>query len=1160
MATASPRVGVMVKKDGQKDQGLTDLISATLASDPNIQVMERADIGVLFREWEVARSFGSGKLSEIDFFVFCDITSGTDSARLETVDTAVGRSMFLVRTGSSVDDLLKEIGAIAGRIAKGERDSEASIKGGITISAGSVTPFTPENVGIAEKLLSDLARSLIRSEASILHRQHAVELVTEQWHKEKGFIASEHKPESLSAATLILLADVSVNEISVGLDVTLLDTSDGIRKGACTLLVPNDKTDGTFGSEYSYEQVTDLLKDVLTGSTNSKTVKDRLQPEAQSSFYRGVLLFNEGRYLDAIDFFHRVQTIEPSFSQPVFWIRECFKEAGFSETAVSLDKYIKHVTTVSSRYVPFYKSNWKKIASAPGVNFLGLSFEDKDLESDGEVLQKRILQLIGKNESVFMPAYLQALTKEYDTFVGIESVRGVNWRTAPLMIYDNMVSAHLTGEKHLLTLELVRVKGLDPNTSSRTLVKLGEDRSDWQMILEQAISELFDEDVVESTSPMKAPLKINENIGDLKALIQRKKITGASLLKMLLLDDEGSKMSYYANFSSHYPVYTLWDGDAWVKYAYLGLLDDISAIAREEERPWLEMFSSQFVNNHMDNVSTATMEDFTNQQRRIAERFSSHPAGLATRYNILLYDLREDPKSYRQAYDELKDILDLVEANYTDYYNEKTLRTMRSTFVALAIQLGEKFSADPKGFEYHGVILTRPPAITPDNTGKWSLWVSPSLMHVWYPLSEDDGIKLAPIFFAYLPEMLQKKTGKRSDLDLVKFILNKAPDVPLARDIVAGKLGSFIFGGIDNSEHEILASLTEEFAESLVRYLNGPAPKAGVKQREPFRPERWLEPYFGTSSDGYQTYLQRMYWLPESSLERLRVATEKVKSALLNAVLEKRLTESYAINYVTGTGLIVRETLTEEELRNRMEQELKFSRQAGRNWFAYMEWKKANSDAARWFTACKNAYETLAQIKKNERVKQEKAYSFLANELFQMNKLDLADELNNEIVEWDKSPPASYGLTDMRPHAHWMLVLSAHRRGDIPAAFRLAQKTLERLGGGDGAFNTRVGYSSTLASGQNIKARLQEFIADVRANPSLPYIDPFENEEEKPKTIVRELIQPDFEDITVEPVEGSAFRVSDMSAVMQWIDAGTFEMGLSGYRSEPRTKVTLSQG
>lgn len=1168
-----PRVAVGICQGSALDKSLTDLIAVALTDEHGIEVLERTEINRILAEWQHPelsvdsdRQMKLGRAAGVDYFVWITLDEKGPGGILEIVNAATGGSVISQRINAAPESLLIEIPEQVRRAVGKCAGSRAPPKDGIVLSRPTVIPSTSNNMAAADRFLVELADSLIRNQVPLLHRRYTVDLVAERWWAEKGVLAPSAHHQPIQGARFLLNSKFSFEHSPPQLTLALVDAATGARIAFSDFL-PGDRNALPVSPDNAATWVAIQMGQGITAP--AADAGDRLQPETQKAFYQGVLLYNEGRFLDALDFFALAHAMEPSFAQPVKWIQECFAAAGFDEIVKRLDQYHEEVNARRFVNVPFYHNNWKRLAAAPGVNLLGLTCRDPGLQSSGAELLRRLAAVLDRQGAVFLPEDLGIIAMEYDTFVGLESVGGIHWKTAPLLLFENMVSAHVARADTKLLLELVRIIKLDPKSCRRAVVQLADDPAEWDAPLRLAVERLFKEPAESAGASGRTSLVIEESVENLKEKLQHQ-YRDSTYLKLLCKDFAHPFLDI--RFPCNRPRVRVerWDSMGWGRYAVMGLQEHIAQSSHDEnfEKSWQEMAMLTSLNPtgygsaNPSGVPRLTMPEMITRMRRIAGLYPSHPAGLAARYNILLWDLRAN--NHRQARDELTGILSEAESKYKENFEGLALKAMRSTHAALSLALGEPFDPLPGGYDFRGILLAQSPGTYDSKPDTWSLFPPPSLMHEWHNMPAAAARQAAPLFLYLLPEMVGRldNTPNVSWLERTRHILDCAPDLPLARDLAAKALWNCMQGDMDDAEHGEFTGLCEDYARVLIGYFSEPQPKPG-----PFRPTIWIEPFFGKFPFYRGLSLHRMYWFPDSSQERLQLASDELESAVLKAIEEKRITDDTLLDYLTKAGLLQPQEETEQEILARVD-DLERNHIPYRYWFEYMGLKKPRVSSKEWMTICHAAYERLQSTQdmwsKNEYTM--RVYASLGTECFKAGEDDLAEQIHSEMVSWNGLKLGKYE-SDFRPHAWCMLVLIAHRRGDIPNAFRLAQQGLDAVEGNDDPLWLEIGGSTGSWDVAQAAERLREFIAKARADPGLPYEDPFHTSgkrrlERDPATAglgaTNALTSLPGEP---RPVQRQSWQVPGLKATLMWLEPGSFIMGDKKWDSSmPLTRVNLSRG
>ncbi len=1088
----TPRLAVGAYRGGVIDEGLTELLTVSLAAEPDMAVVDRTLLARLIAEWQLGAMSGNsrealemGRLQGVDYFVWIELPPDGMDGFLEVVATATGYGMAGVRTPTEIESLRD---FVIRQVKQLPADVPApAVARALAISLLTFTPETPENAAFIDRLLDDLSGALINARVPLLHRRRIEQLVSEGWRAQKGVVELTDHGRGLRGAGAILIPRVSFETSTPTLELALVDAVTGTRSAAAEWVLSIDNGRLVLPTEVSDWVVARVAEMEISQIISGIPDADRMQPETQQAFYHGVLLFNEGRYLDALDHFAKASVTDMRFPQPVYWIQACFAAAGFEEVVERLDAYFERVTTRRVLNIPFYQINWRALRQTPGVNLLGVTCRDPELAVHGGRLLDGLLAELDEqgHGPVFLSDDLAGLKHEYDALVGIETAADAGWRRAPLLLFENMVSAHLSRDGNDIFLDTVIVPDLLPKRIRRVRIQLGNDQDQWREAIRHAVSKLFDPGNKRRESTLFHPMDGNYREISIAAMREtlREEWDNAAYLKLLRRHPvAGSRSGEFKAPAIPYP-------NAWPSDVLAGIKDWLARVLPDNDPGKAALSVSEIMGSVKLPLTTMYwLHDYEGFEPRealkrmdqFAERFPDHPVGLLARYNRLLIGL--EPHNYRQRRHALSEMLqnNLPELNLDRNSAAILGNTLRTTYATLSIALNETYEPPVSTTLPLPRELTMPWFSRLDN---WSFVYSGFLFPVdgsirtthvfppqWEGVDRVRGEETSRLYLQLLPEILQHKK-RRPPFARAQDVLKTFPGSTVAMDMAVHDLRSPV-----GMEPDAFVRAHELFSSELVRFFNDPSPPAA-----PFRPDNWL---ISWSADA-------MNELPETVLQTMGLLKNEIRSAALRSFTEGRYADTRFRALLAARGWWEPPGPTGEELYAAAAAEWQQFGHPGQAWLRYLNYQRTHGAPDKWRKMVVDVMEEM-QTARSQWLRSQRArhsLAFIGMQLYRMHEDELADRIHEELSMWPPPGDQPSRASNYRGHAWNMRVLTAHRAGNLPRAFRLAQEALNDFGE-----NSReLMLSIDLAGARSRGGRsLRAFVNSVRGNPALPFHCPIE--------------------------------------------------------------------
>ncbi|MFV0336900.1 MAG: hypothetical protein ACK5LK_01475, partial [Chthoniobacterales bacterium] len=342
--------------------------------------------------------------------------------------------------------------------------------------------------------------------------------------------------------------------------------------------------------------------------------------EALKPFYRGLALYDAGRYVDATTEFAQAYLINDKFSDALRWEANCYDALDLPQFASALRRFAK------TRLVGNGVSGSAWTSPSEAVAFLGIT------EGPTALSASAASALTHTDREIRLPDDLARLSREYDWLAGLSEVEGVRWEQAPSFFCRLSLSGTAEMQDGVWTV----VWTLTDNVSGKALVrkkqKFSKESKNWQKEMADFLPDFL---VSEATLKPLPYVTQNESVDVLeKTLRQARGLdANAALLKLLLLDPENLLLrtkSFQRGQGKR-------DGlDAYLNFA---LCDTLIARlpAALPVRPWLELsrIYAFFETSPFGRAATDERPDVVSELEKFAEAHPSSSAALVARYSVL---------------------------------------------------------------------------------------------------------------------------------------------------------------------------------------------------------------------------------------------------------------------------------------------------------------------------------------------------------------------------------------------------------------------------------------------------------------------------------------------------------------------------------------------
>ncbi|MFA5107884.1 MAG: tetratricopeptide repeat protein, partial [Patescibacteria group bacterium] len=376
-------------------------------------------------------------------------------------------------------------------------------------------------------------------------------------------------------------------------------------------------------------------------------------PEILKSLYAGMVLHNQGRYIDALPLIADSKSRKIHIDETEAWIVNCYRLAGFPEIAdtVAIDK---QPGQVGKQAIPTLGAQ-----SEPGLALLGVTADagiSRGLaERLGMLLIDRLHEASGM--TVLASEDIAGLRDEYDLLLGLDKVKGTTWRQAPPILLRDAVTGHLAPDKTGVRLRLCLIRNCNPTSIYDAVTSLPADHAQWRLPIDKAVSELLARR--DRGSPVWSPpdVIVEEDQGRLLSQLE-------------------TSFGSWIYLGHYYKPITEASPTAWI-YLYLKVLTRNSDLTKYREQvPWrmglYKWFLRVLPEGHPDrpvlefSVASLPLAGYRQwtpgalqksrvEFQRIAEKYPEHFIGLFSRYNLALIDMT--PANYSATQEQIGRLL-----------------------------------------------------------------------------------------------------------------------------------------------------------------------------------------------------------------------------------------------------------------------------------------------------------------------------------------------------------------------------------------------------------------------------------------------------------------------------------------------------------------------
>jgi hypothetical protein len=372
-------------------------LTAALGAKSGVRLVERTELSRILGERETAAD-APPALEGVDVFLHF---RNPEPGRwlIEKIDAGTGTATGSVSAEGAGVEAAPALADVAAKLleSKPETSSEAALRVAV-MESGDQDPR-------AFILAARLRDALRGARLCVLDRALTQEVVSEKADAERGW-RGEVSPSAFLGAEIFVEIEAHRDDCRF----RVLRARDG------KLLA---------GREFPYDGpgvVDRILPWLLSKLGRPAKVTQPYLPsveiEALEPFYRGLALYDEGRFAEASAEFSRAYLRNDKFRDALLWEARCYDALGLAPVAAGVRRY------ADIGLVGNGSSGSARTNAAEAVAFLGI---------DGnEVLSALAASALCRTDrEIRLPASLARLRREYDWLAGISQTEGFRWEQAP---------------------------------------------------------------------------------------------------------------------------------------------------------------------------------------------------------------------------------------------------------------------------------------------------------------------------------------------------------------------------------------------------------------------------------------------------------------------------------------------------------------------------------------------------------------------------------------------------------------------------------------------------------------------------------------------------------------------------------------------------------
>jgi len=452
--TAAPRVAIQVSAGAQSAEWQAVLTAGLGAARPATELVERSELARVWTERERAvlttRSEASAPtvVAVERYLHFRSIGGGRWI--VELIDAVSGRALG----ASAVEKVEPGAGAGLVKAAAGLLDAPVP-----AAKARAVTVAVVESAGGSgdEQLFGLAVRlraALADSGLVVLDRALTQEVAVERNEAKRGFRVAAAEGRLLGADYWM---ELSASELRV------VRLADGVVAAVRAREAKDD-----------VDALQRWIFPLLAGhEAQPKPYLPEVEVEALVPFYRGVALYNDGRFEEATEEFSRAYQLNDRFHEAYEWEARCYEALGMEPLAAAVRRFmalglLENLNSVSGR-----------LSEGEGLAFLGVNPADGDEPAAGRLLSTLAASALATRTDLrlHMPEQLGQWVREYDWMSGGGGSRG--WEQAPDLFRRMALSGRVERTADGLRIHWVKRDVMSGRVRAERDLALGQESAAW---------------------------------------------------------------------------------------------------------------------------------------------------------------------------------------------------------------------------------------------------------------------------------------------------------------------------------------------------------------------------------------------------------------------------------------------------------------------------------------------------------------------------------------------------------------------------------------------------------------------------------------------------------------------------------------------------------
>lgn len=468
-AATPPRIALTVSA-GDDSPAWQSLFTAELSRiAPEVGLVERAELARAWTEREQAALAGIATTPAplgVDFYLNFRRVS-EDRWIVERVDAATGRALGAYAVTAAETEFATRVAAAGARLLA---EPVPTMPGDEAPRIAVVESVDARADAALFGLAAHLRAAFAEAGLIVLDRALTQEMAVEQNAAKGGMRAT-------AAASELLGLDYWMELSPTG--VRVVRARDGVLLGMRAFAADGER-DNEPGSLRGW--ALSLLDRKSPAKTDAYL--PQVETEALEPFYRGLGLYDAGRFIEATTEFTRAWLANDRFAQAYEWEARCYEALGMSELASAVRRFlqigqVENMTAASSR------TDVDAVVAFVGV----IPSEDTDDAALARSLSVQIASRLAtrRDLEIRMPDQLARLRQEYDWMRGADVETAPRWENAQGLFSRETLSVRLERKADDVFIRWIRRDMISGTTSSGEPMALASDTALWPRQIESFV-------------------------------------------------------------------------------------------------------------------------------------------------------------------------------------------------------------------------------------------------------------------------------------------------------------------------------------------------------------------------------------------------------------------------------------------------------------------------------------------------------------------------------------------------------------------------------------------------------------------------------------------------------------------------------------------------